>query len=52
MKNVKEVIIVEGRYDVNTVRQTVNATVIETSGFGILNNKDKISLLRKLAEKQ
>jgi len=51
MKNVKEVIVVEGRYDKNTVSQVVRGTIIETTGFGILKSKDKISLLRKLAEK-
>ena len=52
MKQVKEVIIVEGRYDKSTVSRTVAGAIIETSGFGILNNKDKIILLRKLAEKR
>jgi len=52
MKSVREIIVVEGRYDKNTVSQVVNATIIETSGFGILNNKDKIALLKKLAEKR
>jgi len=52
MKSVKEVIVVEGRYDKNTVLQSVNATVMETSGFGILKNKDKLSLLKKLAAKR
>ena len=51
-KRVKEVIVVEGRYDKNTVSQIVDATIIETSGFGFLNNKDKITLIRKLAEKR
>ena len=50
-KHVKEVIIVEGRYDKNKVAQVVSGTIIETSGFGILKNKEKVSLLRKLAEK-
>jgi len=50
-RSVLEVIVVEGRYDKNTVGQAVDATIIETSGFGILNDKDKISLLQKLAEK-
>ena len=52
MRSVKEIIVVEGRYDKNTVHQAVNATVLETSGFGILNDKEKIALLRKLAEKR
>ena len=52
MRRVAEVIVVEGRYDKNAVLQVVDATVIETSGFGILNDKDKLALLGKLAEKR
>ena len=52
MRSVREVILVEGRYDKNTVAQVVNCTIIETSGFGILKRKEKITLLRKLAEKR
>ena len=51
-KRVREVIIVEGKYDKNTVAQAVGATIIETSGFGIFSDKEKLSLLRKLAEKR
>lgn len=50
MIRVKEVIVVEGRYDKNTLRQTVDATVIETSGFGIFSDEEKLGLLRKLAQ--
>ena len=52
MREIKEVIVVEGRYDKITVNKAVKGTVIETSGFGILNNKEKIALLKKLAEKR
>ena len=52
MKTVKEVIVVEGRYDKNTVAQAVRAAIIETSGFGIFSDKEKLALLRKLAEKR
>jgi len=52
MKQVQEVIVVEGRYDKNAVSQAVNATIIETSGFGVIKNAEKIALLRKLAEKR
>jgi len=52
MKTVREVIVVEGRYDKQKVNQAVNATIIMTSGFSILNNKDKVSMLRRLAEKR
>jgi len=52
MKHIKEVIVVEGRYDKNTVSQVVSGTIIETAGFGILNNKEKLGLLRMLADKR
>ncbi len=47
---VKEVIVVEGRYDKNTLSQIFDAIIIETSGFGIFNDTQKLSLLRRLAE--
>ncbi len=50
MKRVREVIVVEGRYDKNTLRQVVDAVVIETAGFGIFNDVQKQKLLRKMAE--
>jgi len=49
---VREVIVVEGRYDKNTVLQAVDGTIIETAGFGIFSDGEKIALLRKLAEKR
>lgn len=52
MYKVSEVIVVEGRYDKNTLSQVVDATIIETSGFGIFNDKQKQELLRKLADKR
>ena len=51
-KRIREVIIVEGRYDKNAVAQIVESTIVETSGFGIFSDKEKLSLLRKLAEKR
>jgi len=50
MHKIKEVIVVEGRYDKNTLSQVVDAHIIETSGFGIFNNKQKQALLRRMAE--
>ena len=50
MQSVKEVIVVEGRYDKNTLRQVVDAVVIETSGFGIFNDIQKQKLLRMMAQ--
>lgn len=52
MRKIKEVIVVEGKYDKNTLSQVVDATIIETSGFGIFSKKDQISLLRRLAKER
>ena len=49
MLKIKEAIVVEGRYDKNTLSQVVDAPIIETSGFGIMNNKAQLELLRKVA---
>ena len=50
MHSVKEVIVVEGRYDKNTLSQIVDAVIIETSGFGIFNDSQKQKLLRTMAQ--
>ena len=50
MHSVREVIVVEGRYDKNSLSQVVDAVIIETSGFGIFNDGQKQKLLRKMAE--
>lgn len=50
MIRIKEAIVVEGRYDANTLRQIVDAPVLETSGFGIFNDKERLNLLRRAAE--
>lgn len=50
MQRIKEVVVVEGRYDKNTLSQVVDAVILETSGFGIFNDGEKRALLRKLAE--
>ncbi|SHH53753.1 ribonuclease M5 [Sporobacter termitidis DSM 10068] len=52
MMKVREIIVVEGRYDKNTVSQAVDGTIIETSGYGIFSDTEKMNLLRKLAEKR
>ena len=50
MHSVREVIVVEGRYDKNTLSQVVDAVIIETSGFGIFNDAEKRKLLHTMAE--
>ena len=49
MRRVREVIVVEGRYDKNALKQAVEATVVETGGFGVFKDGEKLALLRRLA---
>ena len=52
MHSCKEVIVVEGRYDKNSLSQVIDATILETSGFGIFNDRQKQKLFRSMAEKR
>lgn len=47
---IREVIVVEGRYDKNTLSQSVDASIIDIGGFGVFNDRRLLSLLRSLAE--
>ena len=49
MRRVREVIVVEGRYDKNALRQVVDAAVVETGGFGVFSDRERLALLRRLA---
>ncbi len=50
MVKIREAIVVEGRYDKNTLSQIVDAPILETSGFGIMKDKAQLALLRKIAK--
>ena len=52
MVKIKEAIVVEGRYDKNTLSQILDAPILETSGFGIFKDKKQMKLLRQVAEKR
>lgn len=49
MLRVKEAIVVEGRYDKNTLSQVVDGVILETAGFGIFKDEERLALLRRLA---
>ncbi len=49
MIKIREAIVVEGRYDKNTLSQIVDAPILETFGFGIMKDKLRLDLLRKVA---
>ncbi len=52
MEKIREVILVEGRYDKNTLSQIVDATIITLGGFSVFNDRQKLSLLRRLAQER
>ena len=52
MVKIREAIVVEGRYDKNTLSQIVDAPILETSGFGIFKDKKQMALLRQVAQKR
>lgn len=52
MVRIEEVIIVEGKYDKNTLSQVVDAVILETSGFGIFHDKQKRKLFQMLADRR
>ena len=52
MLRVREAIAVEGRYDKNTLSQVVDTLILETHGFGIFKDPERMALLRRAAEKR
>mgnify|MGYP004457206121 FL=1 len=49
---IREVIIVEGRYDKNALSQVVDAVILTTEGFGVFRDKEKLAYFRRLAERR
>ena len=52
MVKIREAIVVEGRYDKNTLSQVVDAPIIETRGVGIMQDKALLRYLRQVSEKR
>ena len=52
MLRIREAIVVEGRYDKNTLSQIVDTLIVETGGFGIFKNEEQMELLRQLARRR
>ena len=51
-QTVREVIVVEGRYDKNALSQVVDATIVTLGGFAVFNDQEKLAFLRRLAEQR
>lgn len=52
MVSIREAILVEGKYDKNTLSQVVNAPILVSGGFGILKDKEQLALLRRVAKER
>lgn len=52
MLKIKEAIVVEGRYDKNTLSQVVDTLILETGGFHIFKDPEQMALLRKAGERR
>ena len=50
MIKVKEAIVVEGRYDKNTLSQVVDAPIFQTNGFSVMHDKELLQMLRRVAQ--
>lgn len=49
MTAIREAVVVEGKYDAIRLRSVVDATIVETDGFGIFRQPEKLELIRRLA---
>ena len=52
MHKIKEALVVEGRYDKNTLSQIIDTPIFVTNGFGIFKDPERLALLRVVAEKR
>ena len=52
MFRIQEAIVVEGRYDKNTLSQVVDTLILETNGFGLFKDPERMALLRTAARKR
>ncbi len=52
MLKINEAVIVEGRYDKLKLSNILDALIIETNGFGIFKDREKLNFIRRLAEER
>ncbi len=52
MIRIKEVIVVEGKYDSATIRKYVDTLVLETGGFRIFKDPELLNMIKVFAEKR
>ena len=52
MFHIQEAIVVEGRYDKNTLSQVVDTLILETGGFQIFKDPERMALLERAARRR
>ena len=52
MLHIQEAIVVEGRYDKNTLSQVVDTLILETGGFALFKDPEQLALLRRAAQRR
>ena len=52
MLHIQEAIVVEGRYDKNALSQVVDTLILETGGFQIFKDPEKMALLDRAARRR
>lgn len=52
MIHIREAVVVEGKYDKIKLSSLIDAVIVETDGFAIFKDAEKLALIRRLAEKR
>lgn len=52
MIHLRQAVVVEGRYDKAKLASILDAVIIETGGFRIFKDKEKLAMLREIARQQ
>ena len=48
MVHVEQAIVVEGRYDKNTLSQIVDTVIFQTNGFSVMHDRELLALQKKI----
>jgi ribonuclease M5 len=50
--HIKEAVVVEGKYDKIRLSSLIDGLILETNGFGIFKDKERLEMIRQVARKQ
>ncbi|MDR3345089.1 MAG: DUF4093 domain-containing protein [Oscillospiraceae bacterium] len=52
MLHIKQAVLVEGKYDKTKLASILDAVILELGGFRVFNDKEKLQLIRRLAQER